>query len=884
MNNLSIKSGIGIGSNNNSSSVGVGGLMGGMINPNHSNPGGGNPTTMTSNNINSINSINNAITTNNIPIPIPIRNNNNNNKSLSRFHRQKLRKSHSRTDLVREMALDRRVPTTRHQHHPNNQQQQSSGKKRGSFSTTASSATVGARNSSNNSNHNNGELLDASSISSLVMMEQQQQQQLLNVSNHSNKSAGAGAGAGGGGLLKGLVQPHHQKGGAVTEEGQLMSTSQHGSQGNLLQGLQQQQQGTVAAEENESTMAKSTSSSSLSKSSTVGDIHRRNTNNTMKNGLYAGLEDPLDARGDLGAQQQQVQPSTAAALASGAGERMGSGGGGGGRPGSQWMQGWIPPNPIPLTSRRRESSSGSSGTAITNNRSLDILNENQIYTSGSNVRTGAAGRLSASAMSGALGSGGGLGGLSAALQQPKLPSQLNNPTQQQQQQGGGGAGCSTTNCDRCLQLETTLLSLQADLEYLRTLELQREYNCQTCDDGGGGGGSVHGNSSTAKGGNGGGPRLERMDSSLPPINQNTAYPSDRSVSSAVSIGSRESRTSSRIPGRRTSTSSIGQRHRSSSTIGGRGGRSLASRTSMYLRDASKRLADLSTRHKRQVKQTTHERAYWQNDMHLKLEKFALMCKNLNEEAAHRSNEVKETKALLDKMTSERNTLTSQMDTLRARVELYEEENILQSQLREEWEKEKSIIFDSIDTTAKDRDVSLDDLSHRLSLAVKTIENERKQQRMRRQIIFPQTSKLMDNSSHSAKLGAGDNNNTYSASGGNNPSPHSKSNSSLGDPPISEYDLDRIQKSKELAQKAQLSLQTAMVQSAAREKAMQERLDGMECELAEARAAAKMRMVPSGPVEMEVPLSPMEGSDNGVKMSLRRSSSAASMGSIGSLAG
>ena len=280
-----------------------------------------------------------------------------------------------------------------------------------------------------------------------------------------------------------------------------------------------------------------------------------------------------------------------------------------------------------------------------------------------------------------------------------------------------------------------------------------------------------------------------------------------------------------------------------------------------------------------MKQTTHERAYWQNDMHLKLEKFALMCKNLNEEAAHRSNEVKETKALLDKMTSERNTLTSQMDTLRARVELYEEENILQSQLREEWEKEKSIIFDSIDTTAKDRDVSLDDLSHRLSLAVKTIENERKQQRMRRQIIFPQTSKLMDNSG----LGAGDNNNTYSASGGNNPSPHSKSNSSLGDPPISEYDLDRIQKSKELAQKAQLSLQTAMVQSAAREKAMQERLDGMERELAEARAAAKMRMVPSG-VEMEVPLSPMEGSDNGGKMSLRRSSSAASMGSIGSLAG
>lgn len=291
---------------------------------------------------------------------------------------------------------------------------------------------------------------------------------------------------------------------------------------------------------------------------------------------------------------------------------------------------------------------------------------------------------------------------------------------------------------------------------------------------------------------------------------------------------------------------------------------------MFLRDASKRLGDLSIRHKRQVKQTTHERAYWQNDMHLKLEKFAMMCKNLNEEAAHRSNEVKETKALLDKMTSERNTLVSNVDNLKARVELYEEENVNQSKLREEWEKEKMVMLNSIDKAAKNQDGTIDDMSSRLELAVETIENERKQQRMRRQIIFPssrpspsqQPLQIMDTGKSSGDGSAPS-------------SPHYRPNTQL-DLASKADDLERIQRSKEVAQKAQMSLQAAMLQSASREKAMQSRLEAMERELAEARAMAAAG-VGHDHSDMLVPLE-MER----VGMSIRRTSSTTSFGSIGPL--
>ena len=76
---------------------------------------------------------------------------------------------------------------------------------------------------------------------------------------------------------------------------------------------------------------------------------------------------------------------------------------------------------------------------------------------------------------------------------------------------------------------------------------------------------------------------------------------------------------------------------------------------------------------------------------------------------------------------------SDVDTPKARTELYKDGNVEQSQSREEWSKEKTRILDSIDQAVKDHNITIDDSSNQLELAVETIENEQKHQHMRCQI-------------------------------------------------------------------------------------------------------------------------------------------------------
>eukprot|EP00985_Skeletonema_marinoi_P017184 scaffold9361_cov134-Skeletonema_marinoi.AAC.5 len=288
--------------------------------------------------------------------------------------------------------------------------------------------------------------------------------------------------------------------------------------------------------------------------------------------------------------------------------------------------------------------------------------------------------------------------------------------QQQQQQMDPGSGC-----DRCVQMESAILSLQADIEYVRTLELQKD-------------------------------------------------------------------------------------------IGGR-----LSRTVVFLRDASKRLADLSTRHKKEVKQSHYERAYWQNDMHLKLEKFAMMCKNLNEDAAQRSNEVKELTSKLEKVTSERNGLVSQVETLKARVGLYEGESVVQSRLRDNFEKGEAGALDLFDKAMKGRDETIEDLSNRLAAALEEVERSRiSGNSMRRHIIFPSSRSMSHNSD------------PFGDAGSAPPSP--KIRRSMCSEEEGEHD-----DSAKLSEKAKLSLEASMVQSSEREKALQSQLDVLEQELEQARA-------------------------------------------------
>lgn len=421
-------------------------------------------------------------------------------------------------------------------------------------------------------------------------------------------------------------------------------------------------------------------------------------------------------------------------------------------------QGWFPKPPTSRMSSLEQSSDGSStvGAANTNNHN-NYAKTGQSNLSPTNQIKPKSGNLGAS--------------LKAAQQLETI-----------------------SDCEKCSQLEATLLSLQADLEYLRTLDLQNEFVCKDCESG------------SCRPMQNGGPNQQPA-----PIAEKLS--SGHSVSSAVSLGSRGS---SRFPPKRRPSfgNSVTGVPRSLLPTTG-------SRTATFLRDASKRLSELSNRHKRQVKQTTHERAYWQNDMHLKLEKFAMMCKNLNEEAAQRSNEVKETKLALDKITAERNGLVSQVETLKARVALYEEESVEHSRLREKWEMDEVQKLDTNGKTAMERDEVVEDLSVRLDLALRTIENERRQQQQRRQIIFPTASRPSSATRSNSDISSAPS------------SPHHP-RIPAAEPITSVEEFELIQKSKEVARKSQLSLRASLTQTSVREKAMQRRVEILEQELSETK--------------------------------------------------
>ena len=359
-------------------------------------------------------------------------------------------------------------------------------------------------------------------------------------------------------------------------------------------------------------------------------------------------------------------------------------------------------------------------------------------------------------------------------------------------------------------MESTLLALQADLEYLRTLELQREFTCRECD--------ARSTSSRKQGNPDATAAPNSAAPALPSIHQGAVFEqplsSNQSVSSAMSVGSRGSRTSSRYA-RRSSNRSTGGRSKATARTSGALHRA-GSRTTTFLRDASKRLSELSHRHKRQVKQTTHERAYWQNDMHLKLEKFALMCKNLNEEAASRSNEVKETKRELEKMTSERNTLVSQVDTLKARVALYEEESVGYARLREGWTEDKTALVSATEGLTRRQAETIAELENRLERSVDALECERRSNSSRRKIAFPPntrggvTSKLLSELIPPP------------------PSPNriqslDSSATSLGDADAEDADV----RSREVQKNCQLALHEALLLSSTRERELRSRLEDME---------------------------------------------------------
>ncbi len=111
-------------------------------------------------------------------------------------------------------------------------------------------------------------------------------------------------------------------------------------------------------------------------------------------------------------------------------------------------------------------------------------------------------------------------------------------------------------------------------------------------------------------------------------------------------------------------------------------------------------------------------------MHLKLSKLAMMCKDLNDESAKRKEQVNSAKGDLELVREERNALTSKLDILNARVELYEKQEAENVEIRRVLRENDNETLSMADCAIKERDEIIDDLTTRLQQALTTLEEER----------------------------------------------------------------------------------------------------------------------------------------------------------------
>jgi hypothetical protein len=196
---------------------------------------------------------------------------------------------------------------------------------------------------------------------------------------------------------------------------------------------------------------------------------------------------------------------------------------------------------------------------------------------------------------------------------------------------------------------------------------------------------------------------------------------------------------------------------------------------------------------------------WQHDMHMKLTKFAMMCKGLNEESDNLREQATCASSELDKLRTERNDLVTKEQVILAKVKLFEkqtEENVKIRQLLQDRDQKD---LDQFDNALNVRDAIIMELSSRLHQSLDTMEIEREQQRQRRQIIFPLNKQLS---------GTGTN---------------LKSNNKITDEesPTVKSLTDELARAREFARTAQLNLIAAQAEASAREQALKDRCAELE---------------------------------------------------------
>lgn len=258
-----------------------------------------------------------------------------------------------------------------------------------------------------------------------------------------------------------------------------------------------------------------------------------------------------------------------------------------------------------------------------------------------------------------------------------------------------GHGSDSRSCAQCTVMEKQLMALQADLDYLRSIIVQNEFICADC---------------------------EAPSSSKSPSKRRSSAVA--APSSGASVGSTKSKKSIS-----TSTSRKSKKNKfgSSAQLSQLSGDPDKPHESDALNDASQRLTAVASRHKRQIEHMTKETARWQNDMHLKLSKMSMMCKDLNDESAKRKEEATNIQATLAKVRADRNALESEVESLRARIALYEKEDVENDRVSQALDDKETAELDRMDNAIEDRDGALSKMSSHLDRALVSLEAERKEQ-------------------------------------------------------------------------------------------------------------------------------------------------------------
>ena len=113
-------------------------------------------------------------------------------------------------------------------------------------------------------------------------------------------------------------------------------------------------------------------------------------------------------------------------------------------------------------------------------------------------------------------------------------------------------------------------------------------------------------------------------------------------------------------------------------------------------------------------------------MHLKLSKMSMMCKDLNDESAKRKEEAVSVQATLAKVRAERNSLQSEVESLRARIALYEKEDAENDRVSKCLRELQKDGLDHAHVAIKERDAALKRATSQLHRALDSLEMERRQ--------------------------------------------------------------------------------------------------------------------------------------------------------------